>query len=36
MKKEINLLELLEKTSNGKDGMGGVNTRGVMTTGYPR
>lgn len=34
--KEINLLELLEKTSNGKDGMGGVNTRGVMTTGYPR
>lgn len=34
--KEVNLLELLEKTSNGKDGMGGVNTRGVMTTGYPR
>lgn len=34
--KEVNLLELLEKTSNGKDGMGGVNTRGVMTMGYPR
>ncbi len=34
--KEIDLLELLEKTSNGKDGMGGVNTRGVMTMGYPR
>ncbi len=34
--KEINLIDLLDKTSNGKDGMGGVNTRGVMTTGYPR
>lgn len=34
--KEINLLELLSKTSNGKDGIGGVNTKGVMTTGYPR
>lgn len=34
--KDANLLELLEKTSNGKDGMGGVNTKGVMTTGYPR
>ena len=30
------IIELLDKTSNGKDGMGGVNTRGVMTTGYPR
>lgn len=34
--KDIDLLELLNKTSNGKDGIGGVNTRGVMTTGYPR
>ena len=34
--KDANLIELLDKTSNGKDGMGGVNTRGVMTTGYPR
>lgn len=34
--KEVNLLNLLDKTSNGKDGIGGVNTRGVMTTGYPR
>lgn len=34
--KEVDLIELLDKTSNGKDGMGGVNTRGVMTTGYPR
>jgi len=34
--KDVDLLELLEKTSNGKDGIGGVNTRGVMTTGYPR
>ncbi len=34
--KEIDLLELLSKTSNGKDGIGGVNTKGVMTVGYPR
>ena len=34
--KDANLIEVLDKTSNGKDGMGGVNTRGVMTTGYPR
>ena len=34
--KNVDLLDLLEKTSNGKDGMGGVNTRGVMSTGYPR
>lgn len=34
--KDIDLLSLLEKTSCGKDGIGGVNTRGVMTTGYPR
>ena len=34
--KTVDLLSLLEKTSNGKDGMGGVNTKGVMTTGYPR
>lgn len=34
--KNVDLLALLEKTSNGKDGIGGVNTRGVMTTGYPR
>lgn len=32
----VDLLSLLEKTSNGKDGIGGVNTKGVMTTGYPR
>jgi len=34
--KHVDLLSLLEKTSNGKDGIGGVNTRGVMTTGYQR
>lgn len=34
--KQIDLLSLLEKTSNGKDGMGGVKTKGVMTMGYPR
>lgn len=34
--KEIDLLQLLAKTSNGEAGIGGVNTKGVMTTGYPR
>ena len=34
--KDVDLIELLDKTSNGKDGIGGVNTKGVMTTGYPR
>ena len=34
--KDVDLLELLSKTSNGKDGIGGVNTKGLMTTGYPR
>lgn len=34
--KSVDLISLLEKTSNGKNGMGGVNTKGVMTTGYPR
>ena len=33
---EIDLLSLLDKTSNGKDGFGGVKTKRVMTTGYPR
>ena len=33
---DINLLDLLSKTSNGKDGIGGVSTKGVMTVGYPR
>ena len=34
--KDVDLLELLSKTSVGKDGIGGVYTKGVMTTGYPR
>ena len=34
--KDIDLMELLNKTSNGKDGIGGVSTKGVMTVGYPR
>lgn len=34
--KNVDLLELLSKTSNGTDGMGGVSTKGVMTMGYPR
>lgn len=33
---KIDLLSLLEKTSNGKDGIGGVCTHGVMSYGYPR
>lgn len=32
----VDLLDLLSKTSNGKDGIGGVSTKGVMTVGYPR
>ncbi len=34
--KEINLLQILEKTKYGKDGMGGIITNGMMYTGYPR
>lgn len=34
--KDVNLLSVLEKTSNGKNGIGGVNTKGMMTIGYPR
>ena len=34
--KEINLLELLEKTKYGSDGMGGIISNGLMYVGYPR
>ena len=34
--KEIDLLELLDKTKNGKDGMGGLICNGTMFVGYPR
>ena len=34
--KEINLLELLEKTKYGKDGIGGLKVNGFMYVGYPR
>ncbi len=34
--KNVDLLSLLDKTSNGKDGIGGVSTKGVMSVGYPR
>ena len=34
--KEINLLEMLEKTKYGKDGMGGLKSNGMMYVGYPR
>ena len=34
--KEIDLLELLEKTKYGKDGMGGLKSNGLMFVGYPR
>ena len=33
---EVNLLELLEKTRYGKDGMGGLKVNGLMYVGYPR
>ncbi len=34
--KEINVIELLEKTKYGKDGMGGLIVNGLMYVGYPR
>lgn len=34
--KDINLKEILEKTKYGKDGMGGIITKGTMYVGYPR
>ena len=34
--REINLIELLEKTKYGKDGMGGLIVNGLMYVGYPR
>ena len=33
---EIDLLELLEKTKYGKDGIGGLKSTGMMYVGYPR
>lgn len=34
--KNIDLKEILEKTKYGKDGMGGIITKGCMYVGYPR
>ena len=34
--KSIDLIELLEKTKNGVDGMGGIMCNGMMFVGYPR
>lgn len=34
--KEIDLLDMLSKTKNGKDGMGGLICNGTMYVGYPR
>ncbi len=34
--KDIDLLSLLEKTKYGKDGIGGIKTKGTMYIGYPR
>ena len=34
--KDINLKEILDKTKYGKDGMGGIITKGTMYVGYPR
>ena len=33
---EIDLIELLKKTKYGKDGMGGLKSKGMMYVGYPR
>ncbi len=34
--KEINLIELLDKTKYGTEGMGGIKCNGLMYVGYPR
>lgn len=34
--KNIDLINLLEKTKYGKDGIGGIKSKGMMYTGYPR
>lgn len=34
--KEIDLIDMLEKTKYGKDGMGGLKQNGMMYVGYPR
>ena len=34
--KEVDLVNLLEKTKYGKDGMGGLKCNGLMYVGYPR
>lgn len=34
--KEINLIDLLNKTKYGKDGIGGLKSNGMMYVGYPR
>ncbi len=34
--RDINLIELLEKTKYGKDGIGGLKSKGMMYVGYPR
>jgi len=34
--KEVDLLDLLSKTKYGKDGMGGLRSKGTMYVGYPR
>ena len=33
---EVDLIDLLEKTKNGPDGMGGLKVNGFMYVGYPR
>ncbi len=34
--KDINIKDILDKTKYGKDGMGGIITKGTMYVGYPR
>ena len=34
--KDIDIKDILDKTKYGKDGMGGIITKGTMYVGYPR
>ena len=34
--KDIDLIGIIDKTKYGKDGIGGIITRGTMYIGYPR
>lgn len=36
VRKDIDLKDIIENTKYGKNGIGGVITKGTMYTGYPR